>query len=73
MKTEAEYKALNDRFDARMKLLHSKYKRVARELPIYTFKDGLLQIELTGSEIMHDSDQVFKYKLAFHFKLPFER
>ena len=72
MKTEAEYKALNDRFDARMKFLCSKYSYLGHNLGVYKFKDGLLHLEIKGSDIMHNHDHLFNYRIT-NFKLPFER
>lgn len=69
MKTDADYKLLNERFDERMKSLCSQYKYSGRNLGLYKWIDILHGIlELKGSEIMHDSDDLFNYKTKYNFK-----
>ena len=65
------YKRLNERFDLRMDQLCKQFKFIGRkEGGDYCFSDYLVkELNLKGSDIMHDSDADFEYKIKFNWQI----
>lgn len=71
IKDNSYYRQLNERFDQRFSRLIAEFKYLATKVGgVYCFRDYIAkELELKGSDIMHNDDVDFEYKVKFGWKV----